>query len=172
MKTVWPKIALLVLCCGVLWFELWHVRGGSTPSVRNTGPAPASHKGDFALLPADQIGEWAKNFGGDSHAESWEPTLGDMNDAEGALVQLAELSRSAPEAAGRIENPGDYYRQYLAVMVDGRKKMFLNAFCSIDQNADWRKRLIVARDGGRCFWHAMYDPATQRYSDQMVNGKG
>ncbi|WP_109487682.1 hypothetical protein [Occallatibacter savannae] len=172
MKSIWPKIALLVLCCGALGFELWHLRSGSAPVARTPGPAAGSHERDFVLLPADELNLWTKYFGSGTHAEGWEPTLGDMNDAEGALGQIADLSKNDADANRRVDDPRNYYRQYLAVAVDGKRKLFLNAVCSTDQNANWRKRLVIAMDGGKCFWHAVYDPATQRYSDLTVNGRG
>jgi hypothetical protein len=30
----------------------------------------------------------------------------------------------------------------------------------------------VVRDGGKCFWHATYDPATRSFNDLSVNGRG
>lgn len=171
MKTIWPKIALLLVCFGVLAFELWHLRGSSTPKSQSSGTSAVKNRQDFVLLPDDQIDMWAKTFEPGSKVEGWEPTLGDMNDAEGALSQITALSKSDPDPNRHIDQPREYYRQYLAVVINGERRIFLNALCSVEPNAAWRKRLIVAMDGGKCFWHALYDPATQRFSELAVNGR-
>jgi hypothetical protein len=171
MKNSWPKISMLVLCCGALAFELWHFRSGSAPTDRTPGTTARKSVPDFALLPADEIEVFSKYFAPGTHAESWEPTLGDMNEVEADLAQITALSKTDPDLNSRIEGPQEYYRQYLAVKINGREKLFLNATCSIDHDADWRKHLTVVRDGGKCFWHAIYDLSTQRFSDLSVNGR-
>lgn len=171
MKIGWYRIALLMLFCGAIAFELWHFRSGSTPTQQSAVPALGKDRPGFALLPADQIGLWGEYFAPESHAESWEPTLGDMNDVEADLSQIAALSKVDPDPNRRIEHPREYYRQYVAVSINGKRKLFLNAICSVDQDANWRKRLAVVRDGGKCFWHAMYDQSTRSFSDLSVNGQ-
>jgi hypothetical protein len=171
MKTTWPKIAILAICCIALAFEVWHFRNGSTPSRQSSAPAARKSGPGFALLPAIGIPFWSKYFASGSRAESWEPTLGDMDDAEADLAQITTLSNIDADPNRHINSPRDYYRQYLAVIVNGRRMIFLNALCSVEQNANWRKRLIVTSDGGKCFWQAIYDPSTHRFSDLKVNGR-
>jgi len=103
---------------------------------------------------------------------SWEPTLGDMNGVEAALPQITALSNTDPDLDRHIENPSEYYRQYLALQINGKKKLILNAMCSVDHDANWRKHFVVVRDGGKCFWHAVYDLSTGNFSDLSVNGQG
>ena len=171
MKAIWPKIALLLVCFGVLAFELWHLRGTSTPGSQSSETSAVKNQHGFVLLPDDQIEIWAKTFKPGSKVNGWEPTLGDMNEAEGALSQITALSKSDPDANRHIGNPAEYYRQYVAVTIDGKRRMFLNALCSVEPNVAWRKRLVVVMDGGNCFWHALYDPATERFSELAVNGR-
>ena len=168
MKTIWPKIALLVLCCVAVSFELWHFR--SSPKSAST-PNVQKHKPDFALLPALEASSFARFFTGPkAEVGSWEPTLGDMNDVETNLSQIAEMGKRDPDPNRHIDNPADYYRQYGAVVVDGRKSLVLNAFCSPQD--EWRKHLIVALDGGRCYWQALFDISTQKFIKLSVNGVG
>jgi hypothetical protein len=171
MKTIWLKIALLILCCAALGFELWHFRSGSTPTRQSSGAVAMKNGPDFTLLPASEIELWSKYFASGSHAESWEPTLGDINDVEADLAQITALSNSDPDVNRHIENPQEYYRQYLALQIDGRRKFLLNATCSIDHDPNWRKHLVVVMDGGKCFWHAMYDASTRTFSELSVNGR-
>jgi len=106
------------------------------------------------------------------HMENWEPTVADINDLEANLSQIAALSSKEPDVNQHIDDPGQYFRQYLAVAVNGRKIIFVNALCSVEPGDSWRKHLIVVMDGGKCYWNAVYDPATQKFSDLVVNGRG
>jgi hypothetical protein len=171
MKTIWPKLALLVLCVAALGFELWHFRSGSTQRQQSPGPVARKNGADFALLPASEIGLWSKYFAPSSHAEGREPTLGDINDVEADLAQITALSNTDSDPSRHIDSPRDYYRQYLAVSMGGKRKIYVNALCTIDQDTNWRKRLIVVADGGKCFWHAMYDVSTRKFSELSVNGR-
>ena len=171
MKSLWPKIALLVLCCAATAFELWHFRSASTPTRQSSRSVAKKNGPDFALLPASEIEPWSKYFAPGSHAETWEPTLGDMNDVEANLAQITALSKADADPSRHIDSPGEYYRQYLAVLIDGKKNIYVNALCSVDQESNWRKRLIVVADGGKCFWHAMYDLSTQKFSNLTINGR-
>jgi len=171
MKRSWLKIALLVLFCSALGFEIWHFRSGSGPAGQGPGSTTRKAAPDFTLLPATEIDVWSKYFASGVHAESWEPTLGDMNDMEADVVQITALSKSEPDSSRRIESPKEYYRQYLALQINGNRKIFLNAICSVDHEPNWRKHLVVVRDGGKCFWHAMYDLSTRTFSDFSMNAQ-
>ena len=172
MKTSWPKVSLLVLCCAALGFEVWRFRSSSAPTTRSSESSARTKPPDFSLLPASEVSVWSKYFAPGSHANSWEPTLGDMNGVEAALPQITALSNTDPDLDRHIENPSEYYRQYLALQINGKKKLILNAMCSVDHDANWRKHFVVVRDGGKCFWHAVYDLSTGNFSDLSVNGQG
>ena len=166
------KIALLVLCCLVLGFEIWRLRVAPRPAEEHTGAATQRHKPEFALLPEAEIGTYAQWFAiPQSQLQNWEPTVADMNDAEGNLSQIAILPAEDGNPQSRIDDPHQYFRQYLAVVANGKKTLFLNAFCTDEGHSnDWRKHLIFVYDGGKCFWHAVYDQATQKFSELQVNG--
>ncbi|HEY2469818.1 MAG TPA: hypothetical protein VGI45_18505 [Terracidiphilus sp.] len=166
------KIALLVACCLVIAFEIWHLRSGS---VRQPNSHVADkHKPEFALLPTNEIPSAIGYFVHPMpHAEGWEPTVGDIEDVEANLSQITTLSTQDPNPNNHVANPHQYFRQYLAVVVDGKKTIFLNAFCTDQGHTnDWRKHLVFVYDGGKCFWHATYDPANQKFSDLVINGVG
>ena len=165
------KIALLGLCCVVIAFEVWHLRSGS--GVRPTASAEHRHKPDFVLLPESEVATFAQTFADPKpRVESWEPTVGDIDDLKSNLAQISALSSKEPDTNRHIDHPDQYFRQYLAVVVNGKKIIFVNAMCSVDAGQHWRKRLALANDGGRCFWHAIYDPATQTFSELNINGLG
>ena len=151
-----------MLCAAVGW-EWWHFRSASN-SARQAASFAHKNAPDFALLPASQIQPWIEYFSPGSHVESWEPTVGDIEGAESNLSQISAQRND-------IDDARKYFRQYLAVVVNGRRTIFLNAFCTNQGHEnDWRKRLVFVYDGGKCFWHATYDPATQKFSELAVNG--
>ena len=166
MKNSWPKIALLLLCCVAIAFEVRHFR--SSPKSASA-PTVQKNKPDFALLPPAEASSLARFFEGPkTKVKSWEPTVGDMNDIEADLPQLVEMSKRDPDPNRHIDAPADYYRQYGAVVIDGRRAFVLNALCSPED--EWRKRLIVVNDGGKCYWRALFDVPTQKFIKLSVNG--
>ena len=130
MKISWPKIALLVLCCSALAFELWHFRYSQKSAPHNS--VPASQKADFALLPATEISAfndtYAKLLSLGLHVRSWEPTLGEMQDAESELPQISRLTNRNLDSGSHIQ-ASHYMRQYLAIEVDGKNLLFVNGLC-------------------------------------------
>jgi len=170
MKISWPKIALLASLCGALAFEAWHFRATKISAGQSQGPLTRKNKPDFALLPATETAEFARRFVESGvQVKSWEPTVADMNDAESSLSQISALSSKNP--GDQINHPEQYFRQYLAVSIDGKKRLFLNAFCTSRGDGYWRTHLVFVYDGGNCFWHATYDPSTQKFSELRVNGR-
>jgi len=171
MKNIWLKIALLVLLCGALGFELWHLRSSSGSAPHN--PTPSAHKPDFALLPATEIAAFNNTYGKllslGVHVQSWEPTLGDMQEAEDELPQISKLTNKNLDSNAHIE-ASQYMRQYLAIAVDGENLLFVNGLCPnpYGANNDWRKRLTFVNDGGPCHWQAIYNPSTHTFADSEL----
>jgi len=166
------KLVLVALCCVALAFEVWHLQTSHSGQPQSPQAVP-NHGPRFVLLPATEIATYAAVSGGArAHVENWEPTLGDINDLEANLSQITALSNKEPDANRHIDDPSQYFRQYLAVAVNGKKTIFVNALCSVEPGDSWRKHLIVVMDGGKCYWNAVYDPATQKFSDLVVNGRG
>lgn len=175
MKINQLKTALLALCCAAIAFEVWHFR--SAPASHRQLPPSATQKNkpDFVLLEASQVTGLARFFAGpQASIASWEPTVGDMNDIEANLAQIPELSKKDPDPGSHIDNTLEYFRQYGAVVIDGRKSILVNAFCANgqDKSGSWRKTLVIALDGGRCYWQALYDVQTARFIKLSVNGVG
>lgn len=174
MKISWVKIGLLVLCCAAVAFEVWHFRSTAGQGGQLLRTTPRKGEPEFTLLPASEIPAAIGYFiRTKPAAESWEPTLGEIEEVEANLSQITTLGKVDSNPGARIDDPRQYFRQYLAVVVNGRRMVLLNAFCSNQGHAnDWRKHLVFALDGGKCFWHAIYDPATARFFDLKVNGVG
>jgi hypothetical protein len=136
----------------------------------------ASFKPDFALLPENEAIAYSKLFGENpkTKVESWEPTVADIEGLEANLPQVSTLKESGSGPSRQIDDPHRYLRQYLAIVQDGKPRIFVNALCTInsDDSNLWRKHLELASDGGTCFWQALYDPSTKRFSNLMINGVG
>ena len=61
-----------------------------------------------------------------------------------------------------------YKRQYFGYSLDGKKVIFVNAFChSFDY---WKKTYVFVFDGGQCFFQATFDPETGNFLSFSVNG--
>jgi hypothetical protein len=67
-----------------------------------------------------------------------------------------------------------YYRQYAGIVVGTRKLIYINAFArgnkDFEPTTAGAASRIVACDGGRSFWGAMYDPETKRFWNLAFNG--
>jgi hypothetical protein len=70
-----------------------------------------------------------------------------------------------------IDQKNRYYRrQYVCVLNnEGQKEVYLNCFCAFIR-ADWRKSLIVVKDGGSCFFNFKINLAKRKYYSFFVNG--
>lgn len=167
------KLALVLLLCVVLAFELWHLRGRMHSSQQQATQSTPKRRADFVLLPASEIATYARFFPDPkAQMKNWEPTLGDINDVEANLSQISALSSKEPDPDRHIDDPNQYFRQYLAVAINGRKTIFVNALCNVEPDGSWRKHLVIVADGGKCLWNAVYDPSTQKFSNLRVNGRG
>lgn len=168
------KIVLLVLCCLALAFELWHFRVAPRSTPKQDAIRSQQMKPDFALLPESEIRAFANEFLGipNTQVQSWEPTVREIDDLESNLTQISSLREKARNSNRHIDDPNRYFRQYLAIVHDGRKLIFINALCSIERahSNDWQNHLIVVIDGGKCYWHATYDPLTLKFSDLIISG--
>jgi hypothetical protein len=102
---------------------------------------------------------------------SWRPTAADLQGLEARLSQISKLKSNEGMAGITIVNPEQYTRQYVAVVVAGRKLIYINAFPSdLEPGDSWRKRLENICDGGSAIWGALYDPETGVFSDLKTNG--
>lgn len=71
----------------------------------------------------------------------------------------------------RIRDVNDYYRQYVGVVVDGRRLIYVNAYAA-DEPLEGLKTTPVTGwcDGGESAWGVLYDAESKRFFDLAVNG--
>jgi hypothetical protein len=132
------------------------------------------------LLPASEaktvVAEYPKS-GPKSINGVWEPTQADIDGLEINLHQISEMSRKSKSPWMQIEHPENYIRQYVGVLQDGQKRIYINAFCGFNggqppQTSYWKNHLYIIYDGGSCVWRSMYDITSKTFLELSINGLG
>ena len=101
---------------------------------------------------------------------SWKPTKDDIELLESSISLISKLKSEDSRLAVHIANPSSYYRQYLGIVVDGRRLIYLNAFAPGLLRSDWRERFVDICDGGTAVWGVLYDPEKREFSKLTTNG--
>ena len=129
--------------------------------------------GRSAILPASAAERTLKLCSRSRPADvdgSWEVPESVVRLLEADLPKLSRLKASGCcYVGGRVRDPGSYYRQYVGVLVRGRKLIYINAY----RNVEGPGLTIVpvgVCDGGDAYWGALYDPESRRFSDLAING--
>jgi hypothetical protein len=118
----------------------------------------------FVILPGRAAGSIA-NQG------SWRPTKADIDGLEANLSKVSALTAEGWPSNVHIDHPKQYFRQYVAVIRGGQRRIYVNAFCDEHLRSHWRDQLVVVQDGATCFWQALYDPVTNRFSNLRINAR-
>lgn len=65
-----------------------------------------------------------------------------------------------------------YKRQYIPyINAKGERKVFVNCFCTgLNSFPDWKTKLVVVEDGGRCFFNATLNLSAHAAGPVLVNG--
>jgi hypothetical protein len=100
-----------------------------------TSPIHGQSGKRFALLPQGEISAISRlcSRNGPKVNGSWEPTDGQIKSLEQHLSQISRLKSEEGMVGIQIAKPSRYYRQYVGIVVGGRKLIYLNAFDTIDQ---------------------------------------
>jgi hypothetical protein len=121
----------------------------------------------YTILPSSDAQETTKLCSRNGFTKidgGWQLSEADIKVVESHLGQLSQPTNDR----GAIAAPAEYFRQYVGVVVSGRKLIYLNAFGF--EQTDWKTRFVSVCDGGPSFWGAIYDPATGKFSDLDKNG--
>ena len=102
---------------------------------------------------------------------TWKPAEADLQTMESRLSRISKLRTQGGIVGVLIEHPDRYYRQYLGIVIDDHKFIFINAFCDDKPDDSWREMLVDVCDGG-CSWGVVYDIATGKFSHLEMNGVG
>ena len=63
-----------------------------------------------------------------------------------------------------------YKRQYVPVINNlGEKEVWVNCLCT-QNNENWKKEIIVVKDGGSCYFNLKINLTKSKYYDLIING--
>ena len=99
----------------------------------------------------------------------WEATEQQIVSLESNLKRISSL-RPQNWREMSITHPENCCRQYVPVIVSGRKLIYVNAFCGIE-GPGWRTDFVTICDGGESVWGVLYDPTTEEFSELEINGR-
>jgi len=116
--------------------------------------------------------------------EFWTPTSQDIAAAESHLRAALEKGAKDPatimpgpfsELSGKFSKQEiedvlahykEYRRQYLGVIIHGKRYVFLNSFAH--ESMHEKERFVMVNDGG--YWHVLYSVDEGTFSGLQVNG--
>ena len=151
---------------------IWFAVCGTFLSSLAGCTAPASTD-SWVVIPESRLKELGIGTAPSSNAEVegyWTPTEDDILFLEEKLPSfLREQSTSFHREPPVWEQLDTYKRQYAGVIVNGRKIVYGNFFCT-DAGIDWKKNWVFVLDGGDCFFQFQLDVADGTFRGLTVNG--
>ena len=100
----------------------------------------------------------------------WAPEANDVTTLEARLSDISKL-QSGGAVRTTISDPFRSYRQYVGIVLSGRRLIYVNGFPT-PVLKDWQTRLVNVCDGGPAFWGVVFDPVAGTFSDLKTNGVG
>ena len=127
-----------------------------------------------ALMPENAWHQISQYFADSTKPTgSWQPSKRDLDALESHLAAISKLKSEGGIRGARIPHPELSHRQYFAIIVSGKRLIFINAFqFDNDPSSLWRQQLYVIGDSGRSVWRVLYDPGTGEFSHLNTNGVG
>jgi len=140
-----------------------------------SSPAQSMQGERWVIFAAQQareqgIGDWFVQNG--QTAEYWTPTEESvlaLEDGLGPYLQQANSDRFDGQKAPIWKRMDDYNRQYVGIILDGKKMVYANYFCD-SLETEWSKDFVFVLDGGDCYFQFKYDPDSAEFFDLQVNG--
>jgi hypothetical protein len=99
------------------------------------------------------------------------PSQADLDGLEASLPIISKMKILGWGSNIHIDHPEQYYRQYVAILVSGKRMIFVNAFRDAQEYPDWHDRLVIVIDGDIGYWQVLYDPATKQFSNLRINAR-
>lgn len=132
----------------------------------------AQEQRPYTVLPASEARQVFVTFNGRSAKadDGWTPQKADIDSLEAHLDEIAKLKPQC--CVPKIADAHSSYRQYVGIVVGGRRLIYVNAFAPGLVPKDWQSRLVIVFDGGGAYWRVAFDPATASFSDLETNGFG
>lgn len=99
--------------------------------------------------------------------KTWQPTGADLKAMESKFSKIKGL---ATTSGGGVEDPEDFYMQYIGIIVKGKRFIYVNAFGGYPEPPKgWKDHAYVICDGGTD-WGVLYNVETGEFSDLDING--
>jgi hypothetical protein len=127
----------------------------------------------FVVLPegaAEEVNQLCSRPGPPKFQRTWKPTETDIQALESHLSRIAGLRAESGIIGVRIRHPEQYYRQYVGLIIENRRCIFIHAFCDDEPPKYWRENIVDVCDGGSCSWGVVYDIETGKFSHLEMNG--
>lgn len=119
----------------------------------------------------NQCSRWAPK----NASDFWTPNEKDIQAIE---LKFKKILRLKTPNRQTVSNLDKFAFQYLGLTIDGKRFIYVNAFC-IGNEADdskfqmhekWRTDPIVMCDGGDCYWGVLFDLKKLKFKDLSING--
>jgi hypothetical protein len=129
----------------------------------------------------DMLGTNAESF--------WTPTQKDIAVVESRLRTVLEETVKDPstlvsnaktpdskkylseQISNILKHYGEYRRQYVGLVVNGRRRIYLNSFPSREKGASYTTQFVTVFDGGFWFWRVVYQLDDATFLDLSINGE-
>ncbi|SRR5258706_8034875 len=81
------------------------------------------------------------------------------------------VSNKAKTEGRKLREWKTYNFQYQGREENGKKFVYVNAFCINDKRWQLKKQVVFVFDGGTCFFNLKYDPKTNQFFSLQINGE-
>jgi hypothetical protein len=128
-------------------------------------------KKPYVLLPQNAtraVSHFCSREGLPNVQGTWHPTTGTVELLETRLNGIPRLQTEVDSKSTGIGDPDGYYRQYIAIVLNGHRLIYVNAF-SYPAPSSWQARLVDLCNTGPGGWGILYDPVTGHFSDLRIN---
>jgi hypothetical protein len=101
----------------------------------------------------------------------WTPETRQVMALEKILPEHIEKNTSKNRKP--IRDISTYKRQYLGITHNGKKQIYVNAFCEAhwSRTSEWQSKFVYALGGGNCFFKLRYDPVTNEILNFEINSE-
>jgi hypothetical protein len=104
-------------------------------------------------------------------SETWQPSETDIKTMESKFSLIKQLKAECCIKVKQVLNLDDYYLQYIGIVANGRRLIYINAFGNGHPPEDWKQAAVLTCDGGND-WGVLYDPQSAKFFDLSINGIG
>ncbi|HDS0948894.1 TPA: hypothetical protein QDZ34_001540 [Stenotrophomonas maltophilia] len=84
--------------------------------------------------------------------------------------QIDQLEAKLSTLEAQVPHVLDFDRQYVGIESAGKRLIYINAFPHSDSDVNPAREAMHVCDGGAQFWGAVFDPASNTFSDLQFNG--